>query len=87
MSKNFYAIWILLFLTKFPIVFAQTLEKESALDFISITTEDGLSQNTIYSILKDRTGYLWFGTDDGLSRYNSYHVDIFKKSTSPFKRP
>ncbi|OWW24583.1 hypothetical protein B4Q04_14795 [Zobellia sp. OII3] len=85
MSKNFYAIWILLFLTRFPIVFAQTLEKESALDFISITTEDGLSQNTIYSILKDRTGYLWFGTDDGLSRYNSYHVDIFKKSTSPLK--
>ncbi|MBK6765058.1 MAG: hypothetical protein IPG71_01760 [bacterium] len=33
-------------------------------------TEQGLSQATVHCILQDARGYLWFGTDDGLNRYD-----------------
>ena len=42
------------------------------------TSEDGLSQNTVRCILQDRTGFLWFGTDDGLSRFDGYKFHSFR---------
>lgn len=36
------------------------------------TTADGLSNNTTYSILKDRRGNLWISTDKGISRFNPH---------------
>jgi signal transduction histidine kinase/DNA-binding response OmpR family regulator/ligand-binding sensor domain-containing protein len=32
--------------------------------------QEGLSDNTVLSILKDRSGFMWFGTSNGLSRYD-----------------
>lgn len=34
------------------------------------TTADGLPSNTIYSIIQDHQGYLWFATDVGVSRFD-----------------
>jgi len=34
--------------------------------------EDGLSQNTVSCIIQDAQGYMWFGTWDGLNRYDGY---------------
>src|SRR5687768_17798124 len=44
--------------------------------FEHFTTDQGLSQNTILSIIQDRTGYIWIGTEDGLNRFDGY---TFKK--------
>lgn len=44
----------------------------------SLNIRDGLSQNTVYDILQDRTGFLWFGTKDGLNRYDGTSFRIFK---------
>jgi ligand-binding sensor domain-containing protein len=41
--------------------------------------EDGLSQNMVYSIIQDKTGFMWLGTQDGLNRYNGIEFKIFKK--------
>ena len=38
--------------------------------FDHLSVEDGLPQSTVYAILQDRRGFLWFGTQDGLSRYD-----------------
>lgn len=44
--------------------------------FIQYNSNKGLSQNTIYSIVKDDKGFMWFGTFDGLNRFDGYD---FKK--------
>lgn len=48
--------------------------------FRNMGVEDGLSQNMVYSIIQDKTGFIWFGTQDGLNRYNGIEFKIFKKS-------
>ncbi|MEI6945565.1 two-component regulator propeller domain-containing protein [Paraflavisolibacter sp. H34] len=39
--------------------------------------EQGLSNNSVRSILQDRNGYLWFGTYNGLCRYDGYSFRLF----------
>lgn len=75
-----YRYTALLFLvTCFPVgASGQYMEDHSQGDFLSLTIEDGLSHNTVYCILKDRSGYVWFGTNDGINRYNSYDITVFK---------
>jgi len=51
------------------------------LRFEYITLEEGLSQNNVFAILQDRLGYLWFGTEDGLNRYDGYTCKIFRHNT------
>ncbi len=46
--------------------------------FRKLSLQDGLSQNTVRCILKDRRGFLWFGTDDGLNRYDGYRFHTYK---------
>ena len=48
------------------------------LKFSHITTEDGLSNNTVHCVYQDSRGFLWVGTDDGLNLYNGYEFTIFK---------
>ncbi|MGB8489961.1 MAG: histidine kinase, partial [Bacteroidales bacterium] len=46
------------------------------------TTSTGLSNNTTYSILRDRSGYIWVSTNNGISRIDptSGHIRVFNKS-------
>ncbi len=47
------------------------------------TTDDGLPQNSVYSIVQTRDGYLWFTTLDGLVRFDGVKFKVFNKSNSP----
>ncbi|MEM9987458.1 MAG: two-component regulator propeller domain-containing protein, partial [Bacteroidota bacterium] len=46
--------------------------------FEHLNTEDGLSQNDVNCILQDRRGFMWFGTNDGLNRYDGYDFLLYK---------
>ncbi|NJO02643.1 MAG: hypothetical protein HC880_14010, partial [Bacteroidia bacterium] len=46
--------------------------------FDRLDIRDGLSSNTIYCIFQDSKGLLWFGTLDGLNRYDGYEIRTFK---------
>lgn len=46
--------------------------------FERLSIEDGLSQSSVYSILQDNRGFMWFGTDDGLNRYDGYTFTIYR---------
>ncbi len=49
-----------------------------AAHFSRLTINDGLSQSTVMSIAQGPRGFLWFGTQDGLNRYDGYAFKIFR---------
>jgi diguanylate cyclase (GGDEF)-like protein len=46
--------------------------------FSRLGLEEGLAQSSVSSILQDRQGYIWMGTEDGLHRYDGYSFRIFR---------
>ncbi|MGB8983588.1 MAG: two-component regulator propeller domain-containing protein, partial [Anaerolineales bacterium] len=48
------------------------------LRFDHIGIEQGLSQSSVRVIFQDSRGFLWFGTEDGLNRYDGYTFKIYK---------
>jgi ligand-binding sensor domain-containing protein/signal transduction histidine kinase len=54
------------------------LSPKQRLRFDRILTEDGLSQVSVFSILQDNQGFMWFGTEHGLNRYDGYTFAVYK---------
>jgi len=46
--------------------------------FSSLTVDEGLSQSDVKFIIKDKKGYMWFATDDGLNKYDGYSFTIYR---------
>lgn len=44
------------------------------LQFNHINNRNGLSSNVVVTVAEDRQGFIWFGTDNGLNRYDGYRV-------------
>ena len=45
--------------------------------FKQLTVNDGLSQSTVFATLQDSRGYMWFGTINGLNRYDGYEFKVY----------
>jgi signal transduction histidine kinase/ligand-binding sensor domain-containing protein/DNA-binding response OmpR family regulator len=52
------------------------------LKFMNLSSKEGLSSNNITSTLKDRFGYMWFGTDDGLNKFDGKQFTIYRHDES-----
>ncbi len=52
--------------------------QKTSYTFDYLTTEDGLSNNIVRCILQDREGFMWFGTSDGLNKYDGHTFRVFK---------
>lgn len=47
--------------------------------FRTLDIRNGLSQNTVNAIIQDRHGFMWFGTKDGLNRFDGLSFRVFKR--------
>jgi len=51
---------------------------KNVVQFTHLTTANGLSQSSVVCILKDRYGFMWFGTQDGLNKYDGYEFKVYR---------
>jgi signal transduction histidine kinase/ligand-binding sensor domain-containing protein/DNA-binding response OmpR family regulator len=51
---------------------------QEEINFTSLTIKDGLSSNTVVAILKDRYGFMWFGTEDGLDKFDGTNFKVYR---------
>jgi ligand-binding sensor domain-containing protein/serine phosphatase RsbU (regulator of sigma subunit) len=54
------------------------VQSQHNIRFDHLTVKDGLSQSGVTCIFQDHQGFMWFGTQDGLNRYDGYTFTVFK---------
>jgi signal transduction histidine kinase/CheY-like chemotaxis protein/ligand-binding sensor domain-containing protein len=74
--KAIFYTFLLLFIVSYSVA------QDDLVLFKHITTNDGLSQNTISSIVQDDDGFIWFGTHDGLNRYDGKSIKVYRNIPS-----
>ena len=63
----------------FIIITSHTVySQRNRIRFEKLTSDQGLSQSSVLSICQDHKGFLWFGTYDGVCRYDGYQFKYFK---------
>jgi len=55
-----------------------TIAQQPGLKFEHLDIDDGLSQNNVLNVLQDSRGFIWFGTRDGLNKYDGYQISIYR---------
>ena len=69
--------WLLIkWLVIFCLIFSQSVYAQD-LVYQQFTTSDGVASSQVYMTLQDRSGYLWFATDQGISRYDGYEFKTY----------
>lgn len=65
--------FLLLLITVFNL-----LQPTNALKINHLSVNKGLSQQDVETVIQDRFGFMWFGTYDGLNRYDGYRIETFR---------
>ena len=66
------------------ILVAQSLVKCFAQEyrFAHVDSRQGLSHNYVKAVYRDKTGFLWIGTESGLNRFDGYSVKVYRNDPS-----
>jgi signal transduction histidine kinase/ligand-binding sensor domain-containing protein len=72
-EKNKFSLSLIYFLITFI-----SIARSQTLPFGHISVEDGLSNSFVNCLIQDRTGFIWFGTDDGLNRFDGYEIKVYR---------
>ena len=70
-------MWFILIFTSFYLH-----EESKDIRFNHLSVKNGLSQSTVNTIIQDKFGFIWIGTQDKLNRFDGYQFEKF--STNPF---
>ncbi len=70
--RNLFAIFILILLFNKENIYSQSYY------FKHYQVENGLSNNTVQCSIQDNRGFIWFGTKDGLNRFDGYSFKVFR---------
>jgi len=57
--------------------YASNLADQRNVIFDHLDTKDGLSHTAVGTLLQDKHGFIWIGTQEGLNRYNGYRFESF----------
>lgn len=74
-----------LFLLVFLLISSNSISQVFDLRFEILTVEDGLPENSVTCTLQDYLGFLWFGTQNGLAKYNGHSMTIYRPDTTKIK--
>jgi signal transduction histidine kinase/ligand-binding sensor domain-containing protein/CheY-like chemotaxis protein/AraC-like DNA-binding protein len=77
------AVWLLAVFLLFAF-FSSEAQNQALLTHY--TTDQGLSQNTVVSVHKDKKGLMWFGTWDGLDKFDGYRFTVYKGNPDPLDK-
>ncbi len=58
------------------------LQAQKQTRYERLSTASGLSQSSVYKIIQDKKGFLWFATGDGLNRYDGHNFKIYRNDPS-----
>ena len=72
---------ILIAISIFCLFSAPLRSQFGMLSFDSYTIENGLSQNSVYSICQTKDGLLWIGTNDGINRFDGKDFKVYRPKT------
>ncbi|WP_207423454.1 hybrid sensor histidine kinase/response regulator transcription factor [Desertivirga brevis] len=68
------------FLVFFTALSTEINAQGSELNFMNFGSREGLSSNIVTAMLKDKFGYMWFGTDDGLNKFDGKQFTVYRHS-------
>jgi len=80
LTERLYLYIIILFFC----LIALTSANAQKIKFKHLSTENGLSHSVVNCMIEDRLGFLWFGTQDGLNRFDGYQFKIFRNDEEDF---
>lgn len=60
------------------LLYKTTFAQSGDVNFTSITSRSGLSSNSVNAIIKDKHSLMWFGTDDGLNKYDGTNFTVYR---------
>lgn len=72
--SSFGTLFLLLLLA-----FSASAENTREISFSNLSTNEGLSQGTVFDIKQDSTGLIWVATADGLNKYDGYQFTVYRK--------
>ena len=75
-KPNLFLICILIICMNVHFLFGQNQN----IRFKSYTIDDGLSHNKIECIFQDKKGFMWFGTNEGLNRFDGLAFTVYKNN-------
>ena len=73
--RLFQYMWLPWFLCL--LFYGHSTAQTAQIRFDHLNSADGLSANVVNSIYQDNSGFMWFGTNDGLNRYDGYDFTIY----------
>ncbi len=77
-TRLFPAGWYLfIFLLSGPLYSSEI--RDFPVVFYNLSRDYRLSQSTVNAIIQDHTGFFWFGTEDGLNRFDGYRIKVYKQ--------
>ncbi|WP_281234941.1 hybrid sensor histidine kinase/response regulator [Flavobacterium gelatinilyticum] len=74
--RKFFLFWFLF-------IFSTNFIQAQEYYFKHFQVEEGLSNNTVLTSLQDEDGFMWFGTKDGLNRFDGYRFKTYRSNQDP----